>query len=496
MDKELLTKRTENILNGMANNIDYAALVIGGISINAIPIVFANKDHKFIFNEMRDAYMEFQTFNKQQIITATYQKNLGKEVEELKAYRKYITEVIYKENDIANHLEWYIKEAQSLIKETTAKHYLWLSYDKFNAITDKGNNNYWAEFNSIIEQYSKEGIEENELWNAEEHMPEVHDYLTAEHQTITTGIDGLDYSMWGGWRKKTLNVVCAGTSVGKSFFMTNNACAAIRNNNNVMYITMEMTKEDVIERIAQNILGMTRNEIKKENKHNFDNEMRKQLAGSVLYVEEMKKGASAFDIKNKVKKVIDIKKKHLDVVFIDYMGYMGENNKKGDGKKNDNTYIKYKNIAEELHEVAKTLNMPVITAMQLGRYAGKDGKEPDLENISDSHGVSTTADNVIVMYYNSAEIQQNVGKEGQGEIKLKHSKRRQGGRGGIYYTCLINLYNQKLSEKLDAQQSNQTESHAFGNSNSSGFPDDSNNDWDFERSLVNVSSDNVGDVPF
>ena len=49
----------------------------------------------------------------------------------------------------------------------------------------------------------------------------------------------------GGMPNKTLNVVLAGTGVGKSLFMCHVAASTLAQNRNVLYITMEMAEERI-----------------------------------------------------------------------------------------------------------------------------------------------------------------------------------------------------------------------------------------------------------
>ena len=53
----------------------------------------------------------------------------------------------------------------------------------------------------------------------------------------------------GGIPNKTLNIILAGTGVGKSLFMCHMAAAQMCEGKNVLYITMEMAEERIAERI-------------------------------------------------------------------------------------------------------------------------------------------------------------------------------------------------------------------------------------------------------
>ena len=58
----------------------------------------------------------------------------------------------------------------------------------------------------------------------------------------------------GGLPNKSLNIVLAGTGVGKSLFMCHCASAALAQGKNVLYITLEMSEERIAERIDANLM--------------------------------------------------------------------------------------------------------------------------------------------------------------------------------------------------------------------------------------------------
>ena len=61
----------------------------------------------------------------------------------------------------------------------------------------------------------------------------------------------------GGLPRKTLNIILAGTGVGKSLAMCHFAAANLTDGKNVLYITAEMAEERIAERIDANLLNIT-----------------------------------------------------------------------------------------------------------------------------------------------------------------------------------------------------------------------------------------------
>ena len=66
------------------------------------------------------------------------------------------------------------------------------------------------------------------------------DYYHKKETRIPFDLDYFNKITKGGLPTKTLNVLLAGTGVGKTLFMCHQAAAALSQNKNVLYVTMEM----------------------------------------------------------------------------------------------------------------------------------------------------------------------------------------------------------------------------------------------------------------
>jgi replicative DNA helicase len=83
----------------------------------------------------------------------------------------------------------------------------------------------------------------------------------------------------GGTPSKTLNIVMAGTGVGKSLFMCHHAANCMTQNKNVLYITCEMAEERIAERIDANIMDITMDQLKELSKKVYTAKIRKRTSG-------------------------------------------------------------------------------------------------------------------------------------------------------------------------------------------------------------------------
>ena len=112
-------------------------------------------------------------------------------------------------------------------------------------------------------------------------------YHKVEHK-IPFDLDLFNKITNGGVPNKTLNVILAGTGVGKSLFMCHHAANCYSANLNVLYITCEMAEQRIAERIDANLMDLTMDELRHLPKITYDKKLQKATANikSKLIVKE------------------------------------------------------------------------------------------------------------------------------------------------------------------------------------------------------------------
>ena len=196
----------------------------------------------------------------------------------------------------------------------------------------------------------------------------------------------------GGLPKKTLNIVLAGTGVGKSLFMCHCAAANLSAGNNVLYITMEMAEERIAERIDANLLDVSLDDLKVLPKDVYDKKVAKvknKTTGKLIVKEYPTACAGSANFRHLLNE-LKIKKNFVpEVIYIDYLNIcMSSRIKHG---ANVNSYTLIKALAEELRGLAVEYNVPIISATQTTR-SGYSNSDLGLEDTSESFGLPATAD--------------------------------------------------------------------------------------------------------
>lgn len=195
-----------------------------------------------------------------------------------------------------------------------------------------------------------------------------------------------------GVPKKTLNVILAGTGVGKTLAMCHMAASYMKQGKKVLYITMEMAEERIAQRIDANLLDASLEDIDNMPKDVFDKKVARvkdSCVGSLVIKEFPTSGANANHFRHLLNE-LKIKKNFVpDVIFIDYINICSSSRIKMGATVNSYTFIKA--IAEELRGLAIEFNVPIWTATQTTR-SGFSNTDVGLEDTSESFGLPATAD--------------------------------------------------------------------------------------------------------
>jgi replicative DNA helicase len=183
------------------------------------------------------------------------------------------------------------------------------------------------------------------------------------------------------------------TNLGKSLIMTSMAVDCVLRNKNVLYITCEMSEEKISERIMTNMFDICSDDLKLLTRSKFHEKFEKlqnQVKHKLLIKEYPPKAINTNHIRNLIKELQVRVKFNPEIIYIDYLGIMNPAFR----NKGDNTYLEVKRISEEVRALAVELNLPIISAVQVGRQGFGDS-EIDLTDISESIGTASTADIII-----------------------------------------------------------------------------------------------------
>lgn len=204
----------------------------------------------------------------------------------------------------------------------------------------------------------------------------------------------------GGTPQKTLNVILAGTGVGKSLFMCHHAANCLTQNKNVLYITCEMAEERIAERIDANLMDVALDDLKSLSELSYNTKLDRlnaRIKGKLIIKEYPTASAGSSHFRYLLDE-LSLKRKFIpDIIFIDYLNICASSRYKNNGSVNSYTYIKA--IAEELRGLAVEKCVPIFTATQTNRQ-GYSNSDVSLEDTSESFGLPATADFMFAIMSN------------------------------------------------------------------------------------------------
>jgi archaellum biogenesis ATPase FlaH len=227
--------------------------------------------------------------------------------------------------------------------------------------------------------------------------------------TFSSGYPFIDTVLGGGFSAKALYVFMGMPKVGKSLWLGNLAAAAVKNGHNVAVLSLEMSDRKYIKRMGANILGIPISEYsdrandesllkKKIGSITFDN---LKVPGHLLIKEFPTSQASVNDIERYLKKVEEIRGIKFKVIILDYINIM----KNWRNPNSENTYMKIKQIAEDLRGMAMSNEWSIVTATQT-KQGDFDASDLSINSAAESSGLVATVDGMFgiiqdpIMYAN------------------------------------------------------------------------------------------------
>jgi replicative DNA helicase len=219
-----------------------------------------------------------------------------------------------------------------------------------------------------------------------------YDFYHKVERRIPFDLDYLNRITKGGLAEKSLNIVLAGTGVGKSLFMCHCAAANLTMGKNVLYSTMEMAEERIAERIDANLMNVELDRLigmPKETYMKKVETLREKTKGKLIIKEYPTASANVNHFSHLLNE-LKLKRQFIpDIIYIDYLNICSSARMKMGASINSYTYIKA--IAEELRGLAVEHKLPIVSATQTTR-SGFTNSDVGLEDTSESFGLPATAD--------------------------------------------------------------------------------------------------------
>ena len=244
---------------------------------------------------------------------------------------------------------------------------------------------------------------------------------------LTTGFLDID-NMLSGLQKSDMIIVAARPSMGKTAFAINIAQnAAVKGNASVLIFSLEMSKEQLGERIlaveSRTELGKIKTGALEQKDWDRVGIAIDTLSKANIVIDDTP-GISVMEMKNKCRRLKA--EKGLDLIVIDYLQLMEY---KG---KSDNRQQEISALSRMIKQLAREMECPVIVLSQLSRgVEARTDKRPMMSDLRESGSIEQDADIVMMLYrddyYNKESEKYNI-------CEIIIAKHRNGATGTVELT--------------------------------------------------------------
>lgn len=268
-----------------------------------------------------------------------------------------------------------------------------------------------AEFFSVSDTSLRQ-----ELVSLEQILTESFDRMEELHRDrgklrgIRTGWKDLD-NLTAGLQRSDLLILAARPAMGKTTLVTNLAYnVAAKENQSVLFFSLEMSKEQLVDRMLADASGVDAWNIRTGNLSDDDFEKISNAMGEMaeapIFIDDTP-GLTVLEMRTKARR--QAHNQPLGLIIVDYLQLM-----QGSGRGGDfNRVQEVSEISRGLKLIARELNVPVVALSQLSRSVeSRNPQIPQLADLRESGSIEQDADLVAFIYreayYNPDTDRQNI----------------------------------------------------------------------------------------
>lgn len=309
-----------------------------------------------------------------------------------------------------------IKVFAKILRETSAKRQITDLLDdyklKFKGDSGETAADALADFQSVLNdqlyRLSNESTlaEISDVSTTYQDLLEERRRISEENAEIGDGLQGIPCSLPSlnryttGWKAGQMITVAAETGVGKSVFAINSAVAAMQAGKSVLFFSLEMSVEEINDRIVASVSSIPMNDLKQglleDSNQRILDESIADLATAKLTID--------FDAKQTIDgiRAKALKKAQspegLDFIVIDYLQLITPTGKFSSRQE------AVADISRNMKLLAKQLGVPIMVLAQMNRSKDESSEDgmPKLSGIRESGAIAQDSDVVILLHRNKS----------------------------------------------------------------------------------------------
>lgn len=420
-------------------NVDAEMSLIGAVLINEDVLAdvtevltardFYDKRHAMIFEGMVRLFEHHKPVD---LLTLTDELKKKKQLEEVGG-TAYLTELTNYVPTAAHAVTYAEMVAQSAVRRRLIKassDIAELGYDEdFNVqeLLEKAE----SELFSVSDQNVRQ-----DLASLEQILLENFDRLEELHRNkgqlrgMKTGYRDLD-NMTAGLQRSDLIILAARPAMGKTTLVTNLAYnIATLNKQSVLFFSLEMSKEQLIDRMLADVSGVDAWNIRTGNLSDEDfaklSEASGEMAEAPIFIDDTP-GMTVLEMRTKARRAAH--NAPLGLIVIDYLQLMSSSSSRNDG----NRVQEVSEISRGLKLLARELNVPVIALSQLSRSVeSRSPQIPQLADLRESGSIEQDAD-IVMFIYREAYYNPDTDRENITDLIIAKHRNGPTGRVELYF---------------------------------------------------------------
>ena len=395
------------VLKHLINNEDYARKTIPFLQKE----YFTDGNEQIVFEKIKTFIASYNSIPSKEALVIEIDNDKTLNDEQFKSCGKVINELVV---DEAPDLQWLLDRTEKFCQEKAVYNAIMESIQIIDGKDKKSNS---GSIPTILSDALSVSFDNHIGHDFLDDADKRYDFYHKVEDKVPFDIDLMNIITKGGLSKKSLNIILAGTGVGKSLAMCHWAANNLTEGKNVLYITLEMAEERIAERIDANLLNVPLDDLGSLSEDLYKkkiNRVRKETAGKLIIKEYPTASAGTGHFRHLLNELSMKRNFKPNIIYIDYLNIALSMRIKPGAQVNSYSYIKA--IAEELRGLAVERDVPIVSATQTTRK-GFTNSDPGLEDTSESFGLPATADFMIAMV-SSDDLQ------AQGCIMFKQLKNR------------------------------------------------------------------------
>ena len=304
-------KTEQMILGKLINDEIYSRRILPYLKAE----YFSDRVERIIYKQIDDFITKFNNLPSKEALTIELDGQGNLSDQDFKDCTSYISKLVESDQDA----DWLIETTEKFCQEKALYNAI---MDSIQIIDGNEKNKDKGAIPEILSDALSVSFDPNIGHDFIDDAEARHDFYNKVEERVEFDLEYMNIITKGGAPKKTLNIILAGTGVGKSLAMCHMAAANLMSGRNVLYITMEMAEERIAERVDANLLNVSLDDLKAMPKDMFVKKMNKvkgKTSGKLIVKEYPTASAGVGHFRHLLNELKLKRNFKPDIIYIDYL---------------------------------------------------------------------------------------------------------------------------------------------------------------------------------